>query len=183
METEFSITIFTTTFPCTLSLPTSNPHPLFLQHSFFVSISFNVNVQSVLRQLRSLFHSEFPTECSTSFFNYQHTFFSLRSSSSCYFVFLVFPSLLSFPPSFLQWRGFKSSFYAKYDQSSLYSFYLSYVAYLCSWHYVILLHFSKDLSKWSSPTFSNTAFQNFPGVFDLLLKRPYFTPIQSWLQM
>jgi hypothetical protein len=32
------------------------------------------------------------------------------------------------------------------------------------------LHFSHDRSNWSSPSFSNTTFPNFPGVSDLLFE-------------
>jgi hypothetical protein len=38
---------------------------------------------------------------------------------------------------------------------------------------VILLHFSRDWSKWS-PSFSSITFQNFPGGFDLLLEASKF---------
>ena len=36
------------------------------------------------------------------------------------------------------------------------------------WLYVIYLHFSHDRSNWTSPSFSSTTFQNFPGISDLL---------------
>jgi hypothetical protein len=38
---------------------------------------------------------------------------------------------------------------------------------------IILCHFSHDKSNWSS-TFSSTTFQNFPGVYDLLLEASTF---------
>jgi hypothetical protein len=34
------------------------------------------------------------------------------------------------------------------------------------WLYRKLLHFSHDRPKWSSPSFSSTTFQNFPGISD-----------------
>ena len=51
----------------------------------FVPISFIIKALSVLRQVRNLFHSEFPTKYCVvlPFFNFQYPVFSLKSSSSC----------------------------------------------------------------------------------------------------
>ena len=51
------------------------------------------------------------------------------------------------------------------------SFFLLYVWYSSTpWLYVILPHFSRDRSNWSSPSFSSTTFENFPGISDLLFE-------------
>ena len=61
------------------------------------------------------------------------------------------------------------------------SFYVLRVEYLfSSWLYVALLHFSHDLSNWSSPSFANTTFENFPGIsFNLLSELSQFQKLQT----
>jgi len=102
---------------------------------------------------------------SVSAFNFQYPVFSFRPSSS---FLLFFLSLLSFPVSLLQYRVLVTFSYAVWDQSSYPSVFLLFVGYSSlSWLFVIL-HFSYDRSNWSVPSFSATAFQNSPGIYDLL---------------
>ena len=56
----------------------------------------------------------------------------------------------------------------------LFFFFIVCRIFLSSLPLVTLLHFSHDQSNRSSPFFSNTTFQNFPGISDLLSKMSKF---------
>jgi hypothetical protein len=49
--------------------------------------------------------------------------------------------------------------------------------------YVILIHYLRGLSNLSSPSFSNTTFQNFPGTSDLVSEESKFPTYKAMLQM
>ena len=64
--------------------------------------------------------------------------FCLRQLVAAYIYFLLFPSLISFPLSFLQKRLLEGSSYARCDHSSYPSFFLLYVGYSSPpWLYAI----------------------------------------------
>ena len=89
---------------------------------------------------------------STSSFHLQHPLFSLRSSTAAYVFFIIFPSLLCFPISFLQQHISKGSFYVRCEKCSWLSFFLLHVGtFSPPWFYVLPLHLSHDRSNCSSP--------------------------------
>ena len=99
---------------------------------------------------------------------YNILFFPWVHSVATYVLF-VFPSPLFFLPSSLQTRFLEGSSYARCDQSSGPSFFLVHIEYRCPhWLCVILCNFSQNQANWSSPSFSSTTFQKFPGISDLL---------------
>ena len=117
---------------------------------------------------KRVLHTE---QFSSSTLNFQDYFFSLRISSMPLRLLPRLSSLLFF----LQQRVLEGSSYARCDQTSLTSLYLFYVGYSSSPRLsVILLHFSHDRSKSSSPLFSSTTFQNFPFISDLLYELSNF---------
>jgi len=82
--------------------------------------------------------------------------------------FLVFPSRLSFPLSFVQSRILESSSCERCDQSSQPSFFILYVGFSSNpWLFVTFFNCSQDRSNWSQSFFS-TSFKNFPSTSDLL---------------
>ena len=97
---------------------------------------------------------------------------SLRSSSSflrllprLLFTFIspfIFPSITCFRRQFLR---------KMWPNQLAFRFLISCRIFLCS---LTLLHFSHDRSNWSSPSFSTTTFQNFPGISCLLLEASKF---------
>jgi len=79
---------------------------------------------------------------SASSFNFQYPLVSFSSSSRHSVFFSVFPSLLSFLISFLQWRILEDSFHVRSDESSFSSFVLSCIGYsFAPWCYVIYIFF------------------------------------------
>ena len=95
-----------------------------------------------------------------------HHLFSLRSSTEAYLFFLIFPSLLSFPLSFLQQSISKGSCYVRWEICCWLSFFLLYVGnFSPPWFYV---NTSSFLTRSLQLFFSSTTFQNFPGTSDLL---------------
>jgi hypothetical protein len=115
--------------------------------------------QQVLHTVRS----------SASSFDIQYPLFSFTSFMSClHLLLLPRPANLSFPLSFLQSHVLEGNSNIRCDQSSYPSFllYVGYSSPTCL--YVILFHYSHDRSNWSSPSFSSTTFQNFPGIYDIL---------------
>jgi hypothetical protein len=91
------------------------------------------------------------------------------SFRSCLRLLLPLLATLSLPLSFLQLHVLEGSSNIRCDQSSYPSFTLLYVGYSsppCL--SVILFHYSHGRSNWSSPSFSSTTMQNFPGIYDLL---------------
>ena len=96
----------------------------------------------------------------------QHPLFSLWSSIEAYLFFLIFPSLLSFPLSFLQQSISKGSCYVRCEKCSWLSFFLLYVGNFSPlWFYV---NTSSFLTRSLQLFFSSTMFQNFPGTSDQL---------------
>ena len=109
------------------------------------------------------------TLCSSdSSFNFQHPLISFRSSSSCLHL-LPCLSITSIPPPISpSIMCFRSQFLCKCDQFNKPSFFLLYVGYSSPpWLHLMFPHYSHSCSNWSSPSFSSTAFQTFPGIFHL----------------
>ena len=109
---------------------------------------------------------------SLSFFQYSPVL--LRSYRTCLRLLpcLSVTSILlsNFPSVCLE-----NSYYSSCDQSEKPSFFLLYVGYSSSPSlYVILSHFSRNRSNWSSSSFSSTIFQNFASISDLLSEVPTF---------
>ena len=103
------------------------------------------------------------------------SFIFLRHQIAAYSLFLLFPSLVSLPLSFLQYRVLDDRSYARYDTFIWPSLFLLYVVcYFLPSLYVTLLHFSHDRSKLYSPSFSYTSFRNFPGISNLLSEASKF---------
>ena len=104
-----------------------------------------------------------------SSFRWEYPLLSLRSSSS--FLRLL-PRLLATsisPFIFPSITYFRRQFLRKTWSIQLaFRFLISCRIFLCLLTLSTLLHFSHDRSNWSSPPFSSTTFQNFPGISDLL---------------
>ena len=77
----------------------------------------------------------------------------------------IFPSITCFRRQFLR---------KMWPIQLAFRFLISCRIFLCSLTLVTLLHFSHDRSNWSSPSFSSTTFQNFPGISDQLPKASKF---------
>ena len=75
---------------------------------------------------------------------------------------IIFPSVTCFRRQFLR---------KMWPIQLAFHFLISCRIFLCS---LTLLHFSRDWSNLSSPSFSSTTFQNFPGVSDLLPRASKF---------
>ena len=129
-----------------------------------------VITQSVLKYVHILFRIEFSTECEPVLFLLISSILSYPQdrSMSGHVFFLVFPSRLSFPLSFVQSRILESSSCARYDQSSQPSFFILYVGISSPWPFVTFLLCSQNRSKWSSQSFFSTSFKNFPATSYLL---------------
>ena len=97
-------------------------------------------------------------------FNFLYSLFSLKSSSRCL-------RLLSRHPVTSKPRIFPWTMRVRCGQSRwLPSFLLLCVGNSSSHWLCVIVHFSHDRPNWSSPSFSSTTFQAFPGISDLLLK-------------
>jgi len=66
------------------------------------TVQFTHYVVIVLRQVHSLFHSEFCTDLVRRLSNYNLFYIRKGYAVAAYVFFIVFPPLLSFPLSFLQ---------------------------------------------------------------------------------
>ena len=114
---------------------------------------------SVLRQVHSFFLASSPISNIHSF--------PSRHPVATYVFFLVFPSLLS---SF--YISFNGVFYKAVSTQDVTNV-VSLLFIVLGYSYppclnVILLHYSHERSNISSPSFSSTTFQNFPGTSDVL---------------
>ena len=104
-----------------------------------------------------------------SSFKWEYPLPSLKSSSSFLRLLprllvssispFIFPSITCFRRQFLR---------KMWPIQLAFRFLISCRIFLSSLTLIILLHFSHDRSNWSSPAFSSTTFQNFPGISDLL---------------
>jgi len=122
--------------------------------------------QSVLRQVHSLFQSEFFTEYDLSI--YSTPLFPLRSFGCCQPLQPRIPVTSILPSIFPSKTCFRRQFLQKMWpvlQSSLFLLYVEYSSPL--WLFVTPLHVLHDWYSWS-PSFYSTKFQNFPGISDLL---------------
>jgi hypothetical protein len=127
-------------------------------------LTYEYITQFVFRQVRNLCQSQFSTECAL-------VLLPISSILSCpeghpvadYIFFLVFTSLLSFPPVFRSITCFRRQFLHKMwpIQWAILHFTVR-TMYRSSLLSVTLLHFSHDRSNCSSPPFSSTTLQNFP---------------------
>jgi hypothetical protein len=139
-----------------------------LKYTLFV-VKFVCDIH-FLRKIHSLYRSESPPQqCDLVHSLSNSNVFSFPSGSlaAAYNFFLVFSSLLS---SFLLFPSI-----THFRRQTLRKMWPIPVIFLPSilrrfffllWIY-IPLYFSQGRSNWSSPSFSSTAFQNFPGVSDL----------------
>jgi hypothetical protein len=76
---------------------------------------------------------------------------------------------------------FNDGSYARCGQSNWPSFFLLHIRNSSpTWLFEILPHFSHDRSKWSSPSFPSTTFQNFARISDLLFEVSNFQHIQCY---
>ena len=134
-------------------------------------LSTTLILQSVLGQTRSHFQDRDlhrVRSCASSF-NFQYSQVPQGNTVAAYLFLFVFPSLISFPLSFLQLRVLEGSSYTTCEQSSFPSYFLLFVGYTSPLlFYVIPLRFSHDRSNWSSSSFSSTKLQSFPGVCNLI---------------
>ena len=139
-------------------------------------------MQSVLREVHSLCQSQFFTGCSIVLLPISRILsFPEGHPVAVYIFFLVFPPLLSFRLFFPSITCFRRQFLHKMWPSSEPSLFLLYVECTAApWLTVTLPHFSHDRSSWSSPSFSSTTFQNFPGISDALSTVSSFSPTQSY---
>ena len=99
---------------------------------------------------------------------WEYPLLSLRSSSSFLHLLPCLP-VTSIPPFiFPSITRCRRHFLRKMWTTQLaFHLFISCRIFLCSLAQ-ILLHFSHEQSNWSSPPFSSTTFENFPGVSDLL---------------
>ena len=123
--------------------------------------------------------TERPTASS---FNFLHPFVSLKSSSRSLHLLPCFPST-SIPTSIFPSITFlRRQFPPRHDQPCW-----PFLILLCVWYSsppwlcVTLHHFSHDHSNWSSPSISNTTFQNFQVFRIYFAKCPSFSSTQSYV--
>ena len=106
---------------------------------------------------------------SPSTFNLQYPLVFLRSSSSCLCPLPHIPITSILPSIFSTITRFRRQFQHKMWPIQLAFLFLLFAGYSSApCLFVILLHFSHGRSNWSSLSFLNTTFQNFPGISDLL---------------
>jgi hypothetical protein len=106
---------------------------------------------------------------SASLFNFQYPLFSLRSSISSVCLPPRLPVVYILPSSFFSIMRCRRRFLCKMLSIQLtFVFIYGLWDFFSSLLFVTLLHFSHDRSNWSSPFFSTTTIQNFPGISDLL---------------
>ena len=128
-------------------------------------------------QVHSSFQNQFYTQCDLVLPVYICSMLSFPKCHTvdAYIFFIVFPSLLSFPLPFLQWRVLEDSSFPISDQSRQPSLFLLFVGYYTlPWIFMALLNFSHDRPNWSSSSFHSTAFQNF-----LRISHPLF-PVSNF---
>jgi hypothetical protein len=95
-------------------------------------------------------------------------FKGLKSSSSCIRLLPRLP-VTSLPPSILP----SITRFTRQFLSKMWPIQLAFLLFIAQysyppWLFVILPYFSYERSNWSSPSFSNARFQNFPRISDLL---------------
>jgi hypothetical protein len=110
-------------------------------------------VYSVLRQVNSLFHSEFSRlgDLGLSLSNFSILSFSLRSSGSCWHLIHLIPSIFSS----VTWS--RRHFLCKMWPIQLaFLHFILHRLFLRSWLMCVILLFSSDWWNWSSPAISST---------------------------
>ena len=107
--------------------------------------------------------------CSTFCFNLQYPLVSLTLSSSFLRLLPRLPVTSNLPSARSLITCFRRQFLRKTWPIQLsFLILIVYRIFLSPWLNVILLYLSHERSNWSSLSFSNTTFQNFPGISDLL---------------
>ena len=105
----------------------------------------------IARARASSFSSEYPLLSLSSSSNFLRLLPCLLVTSICPF---IFPSITCFRRQCLR---------KMWPIQLAFHFIISCKIFLCS----LTIHFSHDRSNWSSPFFSSTTFQNFPGFSDM----------------
>ena len=141
----------------------SNPRISVTSHSPFIHSVFCLTTGPKPPPKRCLLI----VRCRASSFKWEYPLLSLRSSSS--FLCLL-PGLLATsisPFIFPSITCFRRQFLRKMWPIQLaFLFLISCRIFLCSLTLRTLLHFSRDRSNWSSPSFSSTTFENFPEFYN-----------------
>ena len=133
---------------------------VFIFNIIVIIIIIIITTYSLLLQVHIIFQRQFATECDLVI-TFSVSFSQGHSSAASFF-----PSLLSLLLSFLQQCVLKKTVPIKMWRISL-LFLVFNVCRIFLSSLILRTIFSHDRPNWSSPCFSSTTFQNFPGISDL----------------
>ena len=138
--------------------------------SFVTDVMRPLILLSVLRQVRSVFRSQFSTQCDLVLpLSVCGTLSFPKGHPVAAHALFLLPITSILPSLFPSITCFRRQFQHKMWPIQLAFLFLPFAGYSSSpCLFVILLHFSHGRSNWSSLSFLNTTFQNFPGISDLL---------------